>query len=170
MKEVIAYHQDKIEGSNILDLLKITKNEYVLVTLHRSENVDDVHNLKEVIAALEAISIQYKIPVIFSTHPRAKDKIATYNIKIQNKLADIRFVEPFGFLDFIKLQKNAKVVASDSGTAPEECAILGVPNLILRETTERTELLDHGCSILVGASNKERNIKDFDIEINKPIN
>ncbi len=170
MKEVIAYHQDKIEGRNILDSLKIKKNQYVLVTLHRSENVDDVHSLKAVIAALEEISIQYKMPIIFSTHPRAKDKIATYNIKIQNKLADIRFVEPFGFLDFIKLEKNAKVVASDSGTVPEECAILGVPNLILRETTERTELLDHGCSILVGASNKGRILKGFEIAFHKSPN
>lgn len=169
MKEVMMYHQLRIENSRILDSLKIEKSKYMLITLHRSENVDCADNLALIISALEEIFAKYKLPIIFSTHPRAKDKMMAHKIEVQNKNSDIRFIEPVGFLDFVKLQKEAKLVASDSGTVPEESTILGVPNIILRETTERTELLDHGCSILAGASNKARIIKAFDITFNKSI-
>jgi UDP-N-acetylglucosamine 2-epimerase (non-hydrolysing) len=143
--EVLNYYKSEIENSNILNKLLLEKQKFVLVTAHRTENVDDFEPLSNTINAINEISKQFK--VVFSLHPRTKDKIEKFNIKISN---DVILSKPFGFFDFVKLEKTAKLVISDSGTVQEECCIFGVPTLTIRETTERQETIECGSNILSG--------------------
>lgn len=147
--EVINYYQDRINQSTILRQLKISKGKYFLVTLHRSENVDFENRLREFIRAFSTLSRQYTVPVICSLHPRTRDKIRNFNIDIDQ--SEIHFHEPFGFFDFIRLEQDAKCVLSDSGTVQEECCIFHVPNVTLRDVTERPETIECGSNILSGA-------------------
>ncbi|MFC1659423.1 non-hydrolyzing UDP-N-acetylglucosamine 2-epimerase [Pseudomonadota bacterium] len=160
IKEVMEFFAPQIEKSKILKTLKLKKKDYILVTLHREENVTQENSLKNVISALNELNIKYKKKIIFSTHPKTKDMLKKFKVKA-NK--DIIFSEPFGFLDFHKLMDNAFLVMSDSGTVPEECCIKRVPNLTLRKATERIEILEHAGSILVGSSDKESIVKGADL-------
>jgi len=123
--------------------------DYFLVTMHRAENVDIEPRLRNLTQALHQLHETYKIPVIISTHPRTKARMETFGIDVNHD--DIRFLEPFGFFDFIALEKNAKCVLSDSGTVQEECCIFGVPNVTIRDVTERPETIECGSNILAGA-------------------
>lgn len=145
--EVIKHYQSGINESGILSELGIAKSGYFLVTLHRSENIDIEGTLSGVIKALERLSKEYSIPVVFSLHPHAKYRLDKEKIKTGQNIIMSR---PFGFFDFINLSRNARCVLSDSGTVPEECAIMNVPCVILREVTERPEMLEAGSSLLVG--------------------
>ena len=147
--EVITHYEDPIKRSDILRRLNIKKKKYVLVTLHRAENVDLEHRLREFIRAFTTISRQYGVPVICSLHPRTRDKIRHFNIDMDPDA--IQFNEPFGFFDFIRLERDALCVLSDSGTVQEECCILHVPNVTIRDVTERPETLECGSNILSGA-------------------
>lgn len=147
--EVINHYQDQINRSTILSHLDIRKGKYFLVTLHRSENVDIEKRLREFMAAFSALSRQYKVPVICSLHPRTRDKIHQFNIDVNP--AEIQFHEPFGFFDFVRLEQDAMCVLSDSGTVQEECCIFHVPNVTLRDVTERPETIECGSNILSGA-------------------
>lgn len=147
--EVINYYQDRIRRSPILEQLGISKGKYFLVTLHRSENVDIEHRLREFMKALSTLSRKYAVPVICSLHPRTRDKIHTFHIDAEQ--SGIHFHEPFGFFDFIRLEQDALCVLSDSGTVQEECCIFHVPNVTLRDVTERPETLECGSNILSGA-------------------
>jgi UDP-N-acetylglucosamine 2-epimerase (non-hydrolysing) len=147
--EVITYYQERIRRSPILKQLGISKGNYFLVTLHRSENVDVEARLVEYIRALSSISRQYGVPVICSLHPRTRDKIRSFNIDAGT--SGIQFHEPFGFFDFVRLEQDAMCVLSDSGTVQEECCIFHVPNVTLRDVTERPETLECGSNILSGA-------------------
>ncbi|MDO8685163.1 MAG: UDP-N-acetylglucosamine 2-epimerase, partial [Clostridiales bacterium] len=118
--------------------------------MHRAENVDDKERLKNLILALDKIGKKYAIPVIVSLHPRAKKRIEQFGLKNSNK--NVRLLEPFGFFDFITLEKNARCVITDSGTVQEECCIFGVPNLTIRDVTERPETLESGSNMLVSIS------------------
>lgn len=150
--EVISHYEDQINRSDILKNLKIKKQKYVLVTLHRAENVDLEHRLREFIRAFTTISRQYGVPVICSLHPRTRDKIRHFNIDVDQDA--IRFNEPFGFFDFIRLERDALCVLSDSGTVQEECCIFHVPNVTIRDVTERPETLECGSNILSGADHE----------------
>lgn len=150
--EVISHYEDQINCSDILKHLKIKKQKYVLVTLHRAENVDLEHRLREFIRAFTTISRQYGVPVICSLHPRTRDKIRQFNIDVDPDA--IRFNEPFGFFDFIRLERDALCVLSDSGTVQEECCIFHVPNVTIRDVTERPETLECGSNILSGADHE----------------
>lgn len=163
INEVMNFFKDKIENSTILDQLQIKPKEYILVTLHREENVTDKNSLQEVIQSLNLLSAKYKKKVMFSTHPKARDMLSKFNISASS---EIIFSEPFGFLDFHKLMDNAFLVMSDSGTVPEECCIKRIPNLILRKATERVEILEHAGSILVGANNQDSILKGAELMIN----
>jgi len=167
MKEVMNAFKDKIDNSSVLDQLKIKPKDYILVTLHREENVTNATSLKEVIQSLDLLSKKYDKKIIFSTHPKARDMLKKFNIASSD---DIVFSEPFGFLDFHKLMDNAFLVMSDSGTVPEECCIKQIPNLILRDATERIEILEHAGSILVGTKNQETILKGADLMINSKLN
>lgn len=147
--EVIRHYQDQIDRSAILSELNITKGNYILATVHRAENVDINVRLSGILDALSGLSRQYSVPVICSLHPRTKDKLR--NLGADRKKTDIRFHEPFGFFDFICLEQNALCVLSDSGTVQEECCLFHVPNVTLRDVTERPETIECGSNILSGA-------------------
>jgi UDP-N-acetylglucosamine 2-epimerase (non-hydrolysing) len=147
--EVIKHHTDQIKASNILQALNIETGNYFLVTLHRAENVDTETRLRLYASALEQIQKKYNMPVIVSTHPRTRSRFNAFSIALEN--TQIRFMEPFGFFDFVSLEQQALCVLSDSGTVQEECSIFKVPNVTLRDVTERPETLECGSNILSGA-------------------
>ncbi len=147
--EVLKYYDSEIESSIVLNKFNIKQSSYFLVTLHRAENVDEKKRLINIIEGLESLSAKYNLPVICSTHPRTRSQLEKNKIKIKNK--DIVFVTPLGLFDFIKLEKNAMCVLSDSGTVQEECCIFGVPSVTIRDVTERPETMESGSNILSGA-------------------
>ncbi len=148
--EVIQHHEKQIASSDIFKTLSIEPGRYFLVTLHRAENVDSEVRLKQFAAAFEALQQQYKCPIIVSTHPRTHSRLEAFGINVNNP--EIRLLEPFGFFDFVALEQKAFCVLSDSGTVQEECAIFKVPNVTLRDVTERPETLECGSNILTGAN------------------
>jgi UDP-N-acetylglucosamine 2-epimerase (non-hydrolysing) len=147
--EVIRHYDPRIGQSTILADLGLASGNYFLVTMHRAENVDLKERLDSLTRALGMLHEQYGLPVVVSTHPRTKSRMEQYGLASQNP--DLRFLPPFGFFDFITLERNAFCVLSDSGTVQEECAIFKVPNVTLRDVTERPETLECGSNILSGA-------------------
>jgi len=148
MYEVLAHYKNKIEKSNILDSLNISPQGYFLVSTHREENVDNKHNLEKIITILNSLAVKYDKSVIVSTHPRTRKRLEALTAqKIDNR---IQFLKPFGFFDFVFLQKNAICTLSDSGTISEESAILSFPAITLRNAFERPEALDFGTIVLTG--------------------
>jgi len=147
--EVIKHYQGKIDHAGVFDRLNVAPGKYFLVTLHRAENVDDEARLRQYADALDQIQKQYKYPVIVSTHPRTRSRLEAFGIIVNNP--DIRLMEPFGFFDFVALEQKAFCVLSDSGTVQEECAIFRVPNVTMRDVTERPETIECGSNILTGA-------------------
>ena len=180
MKEVINGNFLKIKNSKILNDLNLKKEDYFLVSAHREENVDYFKNINKLLGSLNAIAEKYKKRIIFSTHPRTKNRIDSLKNKIEvNKL--IEFVKPFGFNDYMKLQINSICVISDSGTITEESSILGFPAITIRNAHERPEGMDEGTLIMSGleeniilksievllAQSKERKpylVKDYDLD------
>lgn len=148
INEVINAYEPQIGKSGILKTLGLDKGKYFLVTIHRAENVDDPARLQNILGALDDVASAYNLPVIVSTHPRTRARMGNREEGV-NPL--VKFVEPFGFFDFIRLEKDAFCVLSDSGTVQEECAIFGVPTVTVRDVTERPETIDCGSNILSGA-------------------
>ena len=148
MFEVLNYYRQKIEASKITDSLNLKADSYFLVSTHREENVDNSGNLIKILAVLSNLAEKYGIPVIVSTHPRTHKRLE--NIKDIKMDPLIRFHKPFGFLDYIKLQMNARCTLSDSGTISEESAILRFPAISFRQSMERPESQDAGTIILTG--------------------
>ncbi len=147
--EVIEHYGTRIEESRILNELRVEPKCYFLATMHRAENVDVEPRLKSLVAALETLHGEYGVPIIVSTHPRTQKRMETAGLKCSGK--SIRFLPPFGLFDFVKLEKNALCVLSDSGTVQEECCIFHVPNVTLRDVTERPETVECGSNILASA-------------------
>lgn len=175
MAEVIFSHQDKIEGSDILKKLKISPNKYFVASIHRQENIITKESLQEIVDSLEAVISKYKLPILFSTHPRTQKQLKKFKIKTSDF---IKFHKPFGYFDYICLQKNAFCVLSDSGSIIEESAILEFPAIQVRNSSERPEGYDEGVAILSGLD-KNTILKSIDvvtkefnqgIEFNTPIN
>ncbi|MFC1908810.1 non-hydrolyzing UDP-N-acetylglucosamine 2-epimerase [Chloroflexota bacterium] len=148
--EVIEHHGGEIENSRVLDKLNLQPQQYFLVTMHRAENVDNKDRLKNLLLSLDEINKKHASPIVCSLHPRTKSKIQQFDLKINND--NIRFLEPFGFFDFTALEKEARCVISDSGTVQEECCIFRVPNITIRDVTERPETLESGSNMLTGVS------------------
>jgi UDP-N-acetylglucosamine 2-epimerase (non-hydrolysing) len=146
--EVIQHYDENIAASNIHKKLGVHPKNYFLVTLHRAENVDIEKRLINFSLAFQEIEKKYNMPVIISTHPRTRNRMQQYGVNIENH--NIRFLDPFGFFDFIALEKNAYCVLSDSGTVQEECSVFKIPNVTLRDVTERPETLECGSNILSG--------------------
>lgn len=146
--EVIQHYDTQIRRSSIIEELKLEARRYLLVTLHREENVDIKERLIGVVTALEKLQEEYNVPIIASTHPRTKQRMEEFGISTDNK--NIDFLPPFGFFEFITLERNALCVLSDSGTVQEECAIFKVSNVTIRDVTERPETLECGSGILSG--------------------
>ena len=146
--EVMQANAARIDGAQVLKLLGLTEKRYFLVTLHRAENVDLPNRLTGFAEAFRALSRAFGLPIIVSTHPRTRARLKSSDVA---GVEDIRFLEPFGFFDFVALERNAGCVLTDSGTVQEECAILGVPNVTLRDVTERPETIECGSNMLTGA-------------------
>jgi UDP-N-acetylglucosamine 2-epimerase (non-hydrolysing) len=152
MPEVLNNCSDSIKGSNVLTELKLEKGKYILVSAHREENIDIEDNFMHLVNSLNSVAEEFKISVIYSTHPRSWKKIEEKKIKF-NPL--IKKLKPFGFIDYNKLQQNAFCVLSDSGTLSEESAILNFPAVLIRTSTERPEVLDKGSIIIGGIKSGE---------------
>ena len=152
MKEVINHFTKDIEKSEILDSLKLKKYNYFVVSIHREENIDDAKNFINLVDIINSVAIKFKMPIIFSTHPRTLNKINKEKIKFEK---NINLIKPLGFFDYIQLQKCSKAVLSDSGTISEEASILNFPALNMRSSQERHEAFEEGTVMLVG-SNKKR--------------
>ena len=147
MKEVLEEYLYKIEESDILTKLELEPQNYILVSAHREENIDNEANFLSLMNAINDIAENYQIPVIYSTHPRSWKKIEEREFKFHPL---VRQLKPFGFFDYNALQKNAFVVLSDSGTLSEESSILKFPGVLIRTSTERPEVLDKGTVIVGG--------------------
>jgi UDP-N-acetylglucosamine 2-epimerase len=149
LREVIEVFKDKIEASGILTELKLKQGKYFLVSAHRQENIDNQSRLIDLIGTLNEIATKFGLTVLVSTHPRTKSKLTALSIEI-NPL--IIFHEPFGFIDYCKLQKESRLVLSDSGSISEEAVILGFKAITIRNSMERPEALESGSIILSGIS------------------
>jgi UDP-N-acetylglucosamine 2-epimerase len=147
MREVLNYYAEKIRNSNILTSLNLTNNKYFIVSCHREENVDKPENLISILGALNKLCELYNYPIIFSTHPRTRQRIENLGIELNNK---IKFEKPFGFIDYIKLQIHAACVISDSGTITEETSILNLISVNLRNAHERPEGVEKMSVIMSG--------------------
>ena len=152
MKEVLRDHMDKIEASDVLERLNLTKGKYILLSAHREENIDIEDNFMELMNSVNVIAGKYKMPVIYSTHPRSAKFIEKRNFKFDPLVSNMK---PFGFSDYNKLQKNAYCVLSDSGTLSEESAMLGFPAVLIRTSTERPEVLDKGTIVIGGIKSRD---------------
>lgn len=167
MKEVLNDNKEQIDNSKVLENLGLKKNNYFVLSMHREENVDNPTNFKKLIESINKVAETYKMPIIFSAHPRTRKKIESEGIKF-NKL--VNYMKPLGFNDYNKLQKNAFCVISDSGTITEESSILGFPAITIRQAHERPEGMDEGTLIMSGVDYKDilDSIKVVTSEENKP--
>ena len=146
--EVIQHFADRIAASTVLSDFEVEDGKFFLVTAHRAENVDVEHRLRNLVHALVSLRDRYGFPVLCSLHPRTRSRMREFGISQDE--TGVRFVEPFGFFDFVRLEQTAFCVLSDSGTVQEETCILGVPNVTIRDVTERPETIECGSSSLAG--------------------
>lgn len=149
MAELLHKYASNIEESTALADMELTAENYVLVSMHREENLDNDEHFYGLMNALNKMAETYNMPIIYSTHPRSKKKIEEKGFVFDKR---VRSLPPFGFFDYNKLQKNAFVVLSDSGTLPEESAILDFCGVSLRNSTERPEVLDKGTVVIGGVT------------------
>jgi UDP-N-acetylglucosamine 2-epimerase (non-hydrolysing) len=150
--EVYNHYSEQIENSNILKKLKISKNNYILASIHREENVDNKKRLETIFKSIIKLRKKLKLNVIFSSHPRIQKRIKKFKLKLDKQ---IHFYKPFGFFDYVKLMKNAKIILSDSGSITEETSILSVPTVNVRTSNERQEGMERGLSIMSGINEKD---------------
>lgn len=161
INEVMKYYEHEIDNSEVLKNLNLSKfinfddkpyeqaQPFALLTFHRTENVDNPFRAMNVVEAVNEIAED--MPVVYSFHPRTRDQFGKHGIKFSDKVI---LTEPVGFFDFVRLEKSARLVLTDSGTVPEETSLFGVPTIVLRNTTERQELIENG-SLILSATNKE---------------
>lgn len=148
MEEVLDHFMPQIEASAVLAKEKLEQNKFFIVSAHREENVDAEENLRNLLETLNALAEAYQWPIIVSTHPRTKKRLDALGDSIENPL--IRFVKPFGLIDYIHLQMNAFCILSDSGTITEEASLLNLPAITIRNAHERPEGMDEGTLIMSG--------------------
>lgn len=156
LPEIIKKHKNKINTSDILEKIKINKNEYFLFSFHREENVDNQDNLNIILNSINEIYKKYKLPILISVHPRTNLRMKSSNVfKKLKKNKKIVFHKPFGFIDYLKLQIDSKCVVSDSGTITEESSILNFPAVTVRNSHERPEGFDSGVLIMTGLNENQ---------------
>ncbi len=148
IREVMNLCESRIEASDALDRFGTRTYDFFLVTLHRAENTNERSRLAMIFEGLSRLSVKFDKTVLISVHPRTASRLSEFGIVIDP--GRIKLLEPLGFIDFIKLEKNALAVLTDSGTVQEECSILKVPNVTLRDVTERPETIECGSNILSG--------------------
>jgi UDP-N-acetylglucosamine 2-epimerase (non-hydrolysing) len=144
------YYAERIDASPVLEVQGLEAGRYFVVTMHRAENVDLPERLGHLVQALVGLYERYGFPVICSLHPRTRSKMQAFGLPIDQP--GVRFVEPLGFFDFIRLEQGAFCTLSDSGTVQEEACIMGVPNVTIRDVTERPETLECGSNVLCGSN------------------
>ena len=149
MPEVLGEHREQIENSQVLERLNLSAGQYILLSAHREENIDNEANFSSLMNAINNMAERYRMPVVYSTHPRSRKFIEQRGFVFHPL---VQSLEPFGFYDYNKLQKNAFCVLSDSGTLSEESAILGFAGVLIRTSTERPEVLDKGTIVIGGIS------------------
>ena len=152
MKEVLTVHHEAIENSGVLGDMNLVAGKYFLVSAHREENIDNEQNFLSLMNALNEVAKKYKMPVVYSTHPRSKNIIEKRAFKFHPLVQNIK---PLGFFDYNKLQKSSFCVLSDSGTLSEESAILGFNGVLIRTSTERPEVLDKGTVVIGGITKRD---------------
>jgi len=145
--QVIERFRPQIAQSRALDDCGVEAGRYFLVTAHRSENVDQPERLRSLLEALHNLHREYGYPVVYPMHPRTRSRIQTAGI---HPPAGVHFLAPLGFYGFVRLEESAFCILSDSGTVQEEACLLGVPNVTIRDVTERPETLECGSNILCG--------------------
>ena len=155
MQEVFAMNKDKIAQSNVLERLGLKEKEYFVLSAHREENVDSEKNFINLLNSINKVAEVYKMPIVFSAHPRTRKKIETMGFKFNDL---VKYMKPLGFNDYNKLQQNAFCVISDSGTITEESSLLGFPAITIRQAHERPEGMDEGTLIMSGV--EEQGILD----------
>jgi UDP-N-acetylglucosamine 2-epimerase len=148
MQEVLEHYLPSIQQSGVLDRLGLQPQGYFLLSAHREENVDSPENLQDLLDTLQALVVQYDVPVIVSTHPRTKQRLE--KLGLAHLDSRIQFLKPFGFFDYVKLQMSALCVLSDSGTITEEASLLNLPAITIRNAHERPEGMDDGVLIMSG--------------------
>jgi len=159
--EVLKANALKIEQSPVLDKLGLEKKKYILLSAHREENIDNEKNFFELMQAVNELAENYKIPLIYSLHPRSEKFIKERNFQFSSY---VRTLEPFGFSDYNNLQMHSLCVVSDSGTLAEESAILHFPGVSIRTSTERPEAIDKG-SFIIGSISKESLLQAVEMAI-----
>ncbi len=167
IKEVLDIFSRQIDGSDALQRLTVEEFDYFLVTIHRSENVDNYARLKKILDGFAAVTEKFGKKMLISVHPRTAEKFSKFGFAPDSD--KIKLLEPLGFFDFVKLEKNALAVLTDSGTVQEECAIFGIPNVTLRDVTERPETIECGSNILSGAETATI-LKAVEMAISQPVN
>jgi UDP-N-acetylglucosamine 2-epimerase (non-hydrolysing) len=163
--EVLNTYGDQISASDVLTRLGLEPGGYFLATMHRAENVDDPGRLKSLLEGLHRVGAKYQQPVVVSLHPRTRGKLEQYGLKVGSAL--IRLLNPLGLFDFVALEQNARCVLTDSGTVQEECCIFRVPNVTIRDVTERPETVECGSNILSGAD-PDLIVQTLDLVLNSP--
>jgi|SRR5690554_2366867 len=159
LKEVLDKYQHRINESDVVQRLNLQKDNYIVVSAHREENIDLDNHFEILAESLNTIAENYQLPIIFSTHPRTKNRIEKNNIKFHPLIQN---VAPLGFFDYVKLQSESYIVLSDSGTISEESAMMSFPAVSIRTSTERPEAIDAG-TIVLGGISKEQMINAIEI-------
>jgi UDP-N-acetylglucosamine 2-epimerase (non-hydrolysing) len=149
IKEVLDDFINEIDTSDALEKHGVEVRDYFMVTLHRAENVDSAERLEQILKGFSILVEKYQKPMLVSVHPRTAEKLKQFGLEPGSD--KIKLLQPLGFFDFVKLEKNALVVLSDSGTVQEECSIFGIPNVTVRDVTERPETIECGSNIISGA-------------------
>lgn len=163
MREVLEKNMEKIDHSNILDELELKPYDYFVVSAHREENINNEKVFEGFVDLLNSLAKKYGKQVIVTTHPRTRNKLEQKLIKFDDKVV---LHKPFGFFDYVNLQKNAICNISDSGTINEDASIMRIPAVVIRYSTERPEALDAGNVILSGM-NAEDVIKSIEVVIDQ---
>ena len=148
IKQVLDHHESQIASSDVVSRLGLGSDPFVLATMHRAENVDIEGRLRQLVEGLAQLHGTYGFPVVCSLHPRTRSKIESFGIDVDR--AGLVFLDPVGFVDFVRLERAAWCVITDSGTVQEETCLFGKPNVTIRDVTERPETLEAGSNVLAG--------------------
>lgn len=166
MAEVLTKYKDKIEDSKVLENLGLVPGNYILLSAHREENIDNEENFVSLMNAVNAMAETYNMPILYSCHPRSKKYIEARGFKFDDRVIQHK---PLGFFDYNKLQQNAFCVVSDSGTVPEEGAFFKFPAVSVRTSTERPEAMDKGVFV-IGSITTEQVLQAVDLAVSMHVN
>jgi len=166
MQEVLDHYRDRINNSNVLAELGLSEGNYILLSAHREENIDNESNFMSLMNAVNAMAEMYDMPILYSCHPRSKKHIEERGFKFDKRVIQHK---PLGFFDYNKLQQNAFCVVSDSGTVPEEGAYFRFPAVSIRTSTERPEAMDKGV-FTIGSITTEQVLQAVDLAVSMHVN